>query len=404
MGRSDRMRTPRSAKVIALGGANWYGQRTAQLLVASDLVSEIVIAGRDLEAAERIAAGLGKKATAVRVDVLEKGRLASLAADADIVVNTAGPEWVVVVPALREAIQAGVDYCDIGGYGPTTEQALALHDAATAAGVTAVLGVGVDPCLSNLMMVHATRRLDQTEELRYSIFQVTGLYGGDAKTILAEWREAGQAEAGWQLMMRLAAGPARHYRDGRWVDLDPLDDAVHVTLPQGHEVTAYPVGLPEPITVPRTLREVRSVSTLVSFFPPSLNETYCALGRRVAGGELSESDAALSFFETVTAEHEESPAVPTGCESGWVTWVEAIGTKEGRRTRYKCWPVGGWDTTTGPLAAVAMMILRGDIRERGVLSPESCLEPLPFFHEVAKLEGVEPPDGTLLGESFEDLD
>jgi saccharopine dehydrogenase-like NADP-dependent oxidoreductase len=403
MGRRHTVQPSRPARVLALGGADWYGQRAAQLLVAFDLVSEIVIAGRNLEAAERAAARLGAKARAAQVDVLDEGRLAALAAGSDLIVNTAGPEWVVVVPALREAIRAGVDYCDIGAHGPTTEAALALHEAAKTAGITAVLGVGVDPCLSNLMMVHATRQLDQTDELTYCIFQVTGLYGGDARTTLAEWREAGRAEAGWQMMMRLAAEQARHYRDGRWIDLDPVKSPASVSLPRGQRVTAYPVGMPEPITVPRTLREVRSVSVLVSFFPPQLNETFWELGGRVARGELNESEAAISFFDYVTAQHERSAAVPKGCESGWVTWVEAIGTKQGRPTSYKCWPVGGWDTTTGPLAAAALKILRGEIQMRGVLAPESCLDPLPFFAEVARLEGVEPPRGTLLGESFEDV-
>lgn len=88
-------------KVFALGGASRFGQHTARKLAASDVVSEIVIAGRNLEAAQRFAAELGDKATAVQVDILDEGRLASVAADSDILVNTAGPEFKVVLPALR---------------------------------------------------------------------------------------------------------------------------------------------------------------------------------------------------------------------------------------------------------------------------------------------------------------
>jgi hypothetical protein len=310
---------------------------------------------------------------------------------------------VVVIPALREAIAAGTAYCDICAYGPTTEAALALDDAARTAGVTAVLGAGLDPGLSNLMMVHAARQLDHTDQLSYCICQVVRLYGGDAKTVLAEWREARRAEAGWQMIMRLAAHPARHYRDGAWIDLDPLQNARRVELPQGHVATAYPIAMPEPITLPRTLRDVRSVSVAVSFFPPELNGIFFQLGSRIARGEMTESQAAFSFFESATTPQPCSPAVPAGCESGWVPWAVAVGTLNGRRTRYRCWPVGGWDTTTGPLAAVVLKMLRGEIRAKGVLSPESCLDPLPFFAEVASLEGVEPPDGKLLGESFDAL-
>ncbi len=98
--------------MFALGGAGGFGQRTARFLAASDVVSEIVIAGRNLEAAKRFAAELGDKATALQADVADEGRLASLAADSDIVVSTAGPSFKVALPAVRAAIKAGVHYCD----------------------------------------------------------------------------------------------------------------------------------------------------------------------------------------------------------------------------------------------------------------------------------------------------
>jgi glutamyl-tRNA reductase len=42
-------------RVLALGGAGTYGRLTAEVLASSDLVSEIVIAGRDLQVAEQLA-------------------------------------------------------------------------------------------------------------------------------------------------------------------------------------------------------------------------------------------------------------------------------------------------------------------------------------------------------------
>jgi saccharopine dehydrogenase (NAD+, L-lysine-forming) len=388
-------------KALALGGAGQFGKRVAQILVASDIVSEIVIAGRNLDAARGAAAELGSKATAVQVDLLDEDRLASLAEGCDIMVNTAGPEHKVVLPALRAAIKAGVDYCDLCAHGPTTEKAFDLNAAAKASEVTAIMGIGLVG-LSNLRMMHAANQLDQAEDIRFCVFQVVSMYGESPKAILAQWRKAGHADASWQFMMKLVAEKVRVYRDGRWVDVDPLDDAVRVTLPQGGEVTAVPCAWPEPITLPRTLRSVRSVSTLYSMYPPQLNEIYCKLGRRIARGELDESAAAFSLFEYLADQPAASIAAPGGC-ADWIDWVEAVGTKEGKRVRYKGWPVGGWDTTKGPLATAALKILRGDVRACGVLSPESCLDPMPFFAEVARNAGVILPDGRLLEESFEVL-
>jgi len=389
-------------QVLALGGSGTFGRMAAKILVSSNAVSEIVIAGRNMEAAKAAAAELGNKASALQVDILDEARLASLMAGSNVVVNTAGPEHKVVLPALRAAIKAGVDYCDLCAYGPVTEKGLALDAAAKASNVTAIMGIG-QAGLSNLRMMHAAHQLDHVEELRFCIFQVVAMYGESPGAVLSQWRKAGHADASWQFMMKLVAGKVRVYRDGRWVDVDPLGDIVHVTLPQGGEVAALPYPGPEPLTLPRALPGVGSVSTLFSMFPPELNEIYCKLGRRIASGEIDESAAAISLFEYLEAHPGELSAVPNGCESGWVDWVEAVGTRQGQRVRYKGWPVGGWDTTSGSLATAALKMLRGEIRVKGVLPPESCFDPMPFFEEVARNVTERPLEGKLLSESFEVL-
>ena len=389
-------------KVFALGGAGQFGKYAAQRLIAADTVSEIAIAGRNLGAAKNAATELGKKASAVQVDVLDEPRLASLVEEYDIMVNAAGPEHKVVLPALRAAIKAGVNCCDLCAYGPTTEKALDLNAAAKASDVTAIMGIGLVG-LSNLRMMRAASQFDQVEDIKFCIFQVLSMYGESPKAVLDQWRKAGKADASWQFMMKLAAGKVRLYRNGRWIEVDPLEDAVQVTLPNGRRVKAVPCANPEAITLPRTLRSVRSVSTVYSIYPPQLTEIYCDMGRRVASGELDESAAAISLFEYMAEQPAASLAAPESCGDGWIDWVEAVGTKDGKQVRYKGWPVGGWDGTSGPLATAALKILRGEVRTRGVLSPESCLDPMPFFAEVAQNAGVSPPDGRLLQESFEVL-
>ena len=387
-------------KVFALGGAGQFGKGVAQKLVASDIVSEIVIAGRNLEAAKSAAVELGDKASAVQVDLLDEGRLASLATGSDIMVNTAGPEHKVVLPALRAAIKAEVNYCDLGAHGPTTEKALELDAAAKAADITAIMGIGLAG-MSNLRMMHAAKQFDQAEELSICIFQVVAMYGDSPKAILAQWRKAGYADASWQFMMKLVAGKVRLYRDGRWVDVDPIKNAVRVTLPQGREVTAIPVAIPEPITIPRALPGVKFVSSLYSMHPPQLHELYCELGQRIARSELDESEAAFSLFEYMAEQPKESLAAPKGCEAGWIDWVDAVGTRRGQRVRYKGWPSVDWTSTSGPIAVAALRILRGEIYARGVLSPESCIDPMPFFADVAQYGTEKPSDGKFLTESFE---
>ncbi len=391
-----------STKVFALGGAGGVGRLAARrLLAVSDVVSEIVIASRNLETAKQAATELGDKATALRVDALDEGQVASLATDSDILMNTAGPDFKVALPALHAAIKAGAHYVDVSADGPTTEKALALDGAAKASGVTAVVGIGWMPGLSSLLMMHAAHQLEQVQEVRHCLLFPWAEPQEDPKQVLAKWRKTGHADGSWQQMMRWVAGRVRLYRHGRWLDVDPVKDSVRVAPPHGGEVSAHPVGSAEPITLPRVLPGVQSVSSLWSFLPSQFNELYLELGRRIASGELDESAAALSLHERVAVEPERW--LPKGRESRWVEWAEAVGMKTDRRVRYKCWPIVDWASTSGPLAVATLKILRGEVRTRGVLSPESCLDPTSFFEEEVRLVLEKPPAGKLLDESFEVL-
>jgi hypothetical protein len=390
------------ARIIAVGGASAFGLDTTRLLAASDLVAEIVIAGRDLEAARRQAAKLGAKGRAAELDVRDAGRLARLATDADLIVNTAGPEQVVVLPALREAIDAGVSYCDLCADGLTTAAALELDASARDAGVSALLGMGEFPGLSNLMMLHAAQQLDWAESVRHCVFFGAGL-SGNPREVLSRWTAAGRVEASWQLIMRLV-GRASVFREGSWIIVDPAEHQVPVKLWPGFEAIAYPVGLPEPITLPRTLVGVRSVESLWAFHPPELNATYLSLGASITEGQLDESAAASRLFEHLGDVPEESLTPPSGQPSLLFTVAEAVGTKNGCRTRFRCWRRGDWPTTEAFLAAAALKMLRGEIGHCGVIPPESCLEPMAFLREVTHQAGLHISPEDLLDSRLETLE
>jgi len=390
-------------KVFALGGTGQFGKAVARRLTASKIVSEVVIAGRNIDAARSIAEQLGTKATSAQVDVLDEKKLGTLLEGCDLVVNTAGPERKVVLPAIRAAIEARVNYCDICANGRTAEEALSLDAAAKRADMTALVGIGEDPGLSNLMMMHAAQQLDVVEDIRFCILFVVGLYGGGPEPQLAEIRKAGRSDANWQNIMGLAGPQVRLYRHGHWLEVNPIKDGVSVELPNGSTVTAYPIGVSEPITLPRTLRGVKSVSVLASLHPPELNEIWCELGDLVHKGELDDSEAAVKLFEYLASLPRDSIKAPKGCEGGWVVWTEAVGTKRGQRVQYKCWPEGNWFSTVGPVTVSALKLLRGEVDKKGVVSPESCLDPMAFFAEVAEQVTPTSEHGRLLNESIRKL-
>ncbi len=378
------------------------GQGTARILAQSDLVSEIVIASRTAESAARAATEIGNKATPLQVDVMDEGRVASRVEDCDILVNTAGPDFRVAVPALRAAIKAGVHYCDVNCDGNATEEALNLDQAARASNVTALIGIGLAG-LSNLMMVRAARQLDHADEIRLCHF-LPVIGWGDPKDVLAAWRRAGHADASWQQTISFLARSARTLRGGRWVDVNPVEETVRVTLPSGHEVVAHPTGASEAIALPRSLPEVGCISVVISIYPPAADTLCCEIARRIAHRELDESAGSIALYEQLVAEPERWLAGADRLGTDWVTWVEADGIKDGRRQRYRCSlnPALAW--TSRPLATAALKILRGEIRSRGVLTPETCLDPMAFLEEVAQHAPELQPSSRLLEESFQLLE
>src|SRR5207302_2908726 len=223
-GRRDAPRG-RTTKIFAIGGTGRIGRASSKILAENEIVSQVAIAARDVRLAKKAAADIGAKGIAVEVDATNEARLASLARDYDLIVNTAGPDFRVALPVTRAAISAGVHVCDIAADGPSLEKVLALDGRAKEAGVTVVTGIGHLPGMSNLIMQHAADQLDTVTDLRLCVWwqlsrEETDLFGAaDAM------RKTGRVNASWQTVLTWVAGRVRTYRDGRLVEVDPFEEA-----------------------------------------------------------------------------------------------------------------------------------------------------------------------------------
>jgi hypothetical protein len=381
-------------RVLILGGSGTSGEASARRLVSSDLVSEVGIAGRNRDSLDRTVSRIGNKARAVQVDILDEPRLASVAADYDVILNTAGPEFEVLLPALRGAIAAGKHYCDIGADGATVEKQLELDSMAKERDIVAVPGIGIVPGLYNLLALHAYRQFERTEEIQVCHY-VYRYYSQQVDNL----QKSGRVDTSLQEILNAMGRPARVYDNGRWTDVDARESRVSVTLPKGGTAAAYPYCSSLSITLPRHLPGIRSVSVVYGVPNPQLSELMFGMARQISSGELSPRAATRSFLETIAKDPGRWLEAPPGhlAAACWDAWIVATGWKDGRRGRYTCWPIKHGQ----PLVVAALRILRGDVSVRGVLPPEACFEPQPFFDEVMALMPDPPPDGRLFDEFFE---
>ena len=121
--------------------------------------------------------------------------------------------------------------------------------------IVAIVGMGLDPGLDNLLAVHACRQFDRVEDVQPH-FYVTGYIS----RAVDELRKTGRIDMSLQQIVNAMSKPIRIYSDGRWVDIDAQEDQNNITLSEGGIATAYPYSHSETITLPRYLPGVRSVS------------------------------------------------------------------------------------------------------------------------------------------------
>lgn len=386
----------RKKRILLLGGSGKQGLHYGRPLVASDLVSEVGVGGRNLERLENAVTKIGDKAHAVQVDILDEDRLVSVAADYDIILNTAGPEHEVLVPALRGAIIAGKNYCDVGGDGPTVKIQLELDSLAKERDIVAIPGIG-SSALFNLLALHACQQLDRTEEIQICSY-AKGYYLEQVNYLQA----SGRIDTSLQTVLNWFSKLTCIYRNGEWTEVDARESTVSITLPKGGIATAYPHSYPCIITLPRYLPDIRNVSAVLGVPNPQLADLMFRIAGQISSGKLSDKVATKAFIETIGKNPDHWLEAPPGPLSAarWDLWIVATGWKECRRARYTCWPI----KFGHPLVVAALRILRGEVSKRGVLPPEACLEPMLFFDELVSLMPEPPSDGKLFGESFEWLD
>lgn len=371
-------------RVIALG-AGGMGSYAARTAAGFDFVDELVVADRDAEAAASLARSLGAKARSTGVDVQDAGALARLLSGADAVLNTVGPFFRLGPPVLRAAIEAGCHYVDINDDWESTEAMLALDAQARERGVTALIGMGASPGISNLLAVTAVRELDRVEEV---------YPGFDLDAAMPEVRGPEPAAATVHGVHQLT-GKIRVFDGGRFVDEAPLR-RLELDYPGLGKRFAWTMGHPEAITfsgsfpslrrcrVSMTMSRgnrlgMRVLASLVDFGLLSLRRA-AAWVERLEGVGKPVKTAEDYLREMI---EERTPRLPP-------LFALAYGEKNGRPARVaatiRSSPAVGMGGATGVPLALGLAVVRPQLGSRpGVFAPEALVDPDTFFTRLAPL-------------------
>jgi saccharopine dehydrogenase-like NADP-dependent oxidoreductase len=367
-------------KIIVIGGAGDMGSAACAATVKDPEITSVVVADRDGARAEALADELGPKAAALTLDITDRDALLVAIGDVDVVLNTVGPFYLFGRPVLEAALEAGRHYVDIADDWEPTIEMLELDEAAQAKGVTAIVGIGASPGLSNLLAAVAHDQLDTVDKL------YTGWRGGSGIPKAPENPDDVHPAAAIDHWIHNLAEPIRIWRDGGFQTAHALEELV-IEYPGIGPAPVWTCGHPEPITLPRYFPEIRE-SVNVMFSRPGLIEAARKVRDRVRSGELTVPQASK---ELILSPSRRGPAAgPVPDLPGVFAYAE--GTKDGRRARVAVstnyMPDGEMgEATCVPLAIAVGMLARGEIKRTGVLGPEGGIDPATFFERLAPWAG-----------------
>ncbi|WP_370185082.1 saccharopine dehydrogenase family protein [Rhodococcus wratislaviensis] len=345
---------------MIVGGAGAMGQTVASTAAGFDEVTELVILDRDEDRAQALVNSLGSKAHCVRFDATDDDLTAHLGG-VDAVVSTLGPFTIFGRPVLEAVLEAGCTYLDINDDWEPTVDVLKLDEAARKAGVTAVIGMGASPGVSNVLATRAVTELDEVHDL------VTG------------WALAGTTSppsgatpsAAAMHLVHQCTGTIQAVENGRSAQVRPLQ-LLRLDYPNLGPIDVRTVGHPEAITLPRRFPGLRRCVNVMAG-PGWWFDRLATLMDQVDTGALSMHDAACTI-ERGFAKPVDSPR--TLHAPG--LWAWARGLREGQQRTAAVglnrWPPGEMAGATGiPAAVVLQMLLRREVSGPGVVTPEDVV-------------------------------
>lgn len=363
-------------RVLALGGSGGMGRFAVRTAVEIDSIESVIVADLNAAVAESFAREVGPKAEGVGLDVTDTEALRKAMQDVDAVMNTVGPFFKFGPLVLRMAIECGCHYLDICDDWEPTLDMLAMDAQAREAGVSAVIGLGASPGITNLMGLVAMRELDSVEEL-YTGWNIGG-------AVPEEESSQSSVNAAMEHGILQMTGTVRIHRDGAGTMVRPLDK-VTVDYPGLDAKIARIFGHPEAITFPHHYPEIR---TSVNLAHGMEKERWILLGlRNLVDWKILTPRSAARFLGWL----EEKQALDSATEDMMdpdelpAVFGLAVGQKDGQKASvgvaFQEVSDSGMGEATGiPLACGLELLAQGRITERGVFAPESgAIDPHEFF-------------------------
>jgi Saccharopine dehydrogenase and related proteins len=355
-------------KVLVLGGAGDMGSGIVEAL-CNFKVDEILVGDISYARAENVSETFNKmfgcNTYPVKVDALSIESLRGATSGLDVVVNAVGPFYKYGYRIAENLIKLGLSFVDICDDHDATLMELNLDQDARRSGVTAVIGLGWTPGLSNILAKLGSREL------------------GLPNSIDIYWVGSAADSRGLAVVMHLfhaLIGEVPMFLDGRLVNVKAGGNGVYVEFPKPiGRVKLYYTGHPEPLTIPRYL---------------NVENRVIVKGGLIPGWQTGFAKLLLRLLRVRTSSGVERLAkVIHGVEDLFrVGGLQLSGLRvdiEGSGRRISYITMDRMKRLTGlPAALGALLIAEGRLEFKGIRPPEGAIEDPALFIKKVEEAGL----------------
>ena len=358
---------------VVLGGAGTIGRIVGHDLFESHPKNSILIADfNEVAAREMARAFRSRRVRAVHADATQVNELVKVIGGHSVVLNCTQHHFNLNV--MQAALATKVHYIDLGGLFTWTRKQLKLHQDFVRAGLTAIVGMGCSPGITNIMVRFVADRFQSIQSIKIRIgsrdFNVTPndfCFPYSAQTVVEELLLRPWVFKNGKFLQTAA-------RTG-WEEIDfkkPLG-RLWVVRTRHSEVATIPLSFKE--------KGVRDCDFKVSFDRAFVREVMKRLRNGWTVRQLSE----LQPERTHPDDYEIARVVITGREH--LARIRTSMTMDCHARARPEWQATAGDVDTAcPLSIVAQMLGTGRIKQRGVLPPELGVPAVPFLKELEKRE------------------
>ncbi|WP_334151008.1 saccharopine dehydrogenase family protein [Hyphomicrobium sp.] len=246
---------------VLIIGAGAAGSVTAQKCAMNrDVFKTVHLASRRLESCEKVAARCVTPIEISQVDADNVDETAALITKVkpDLVINMALPYQDL--PIMDACLKTGVHYMDTANYEPRDVAKFeyswqwAYQDKYADRGIMGVLGCGFDPGVSNIFCAYAQEHLFDTIDTIDIIDCNDGSHG---KSFATNFNP--------EINLREVTQRGKYWKDGKWVDIDPLSIACMIDYPEVGPRKSYLIYHEEEESLVRNIKGLKQIRFWMTF-------------------------------------------------------------------------------------------------------------------------------------------